>query len=66
MTGQLVFLWLILGMITTSTAWSLMRDELEMALGEEDEKQQPALRMLLTVVGILIWPVLVLELTRRR
>jgi len=66
MIGQLVFLWLIFGMMTTLSAWTLLSDELEMALSQEEEDQQPALRAMLTVVGVLMWPLLIIEISRRR
>ncbi len=46
MSVPLMFLmtWLLLGMVTTMSAWAAMSDELELALEEESEEIQGALR----------------------
>ena len=68
MSVPLMFLttWLLLGMVTTMSAWSSMADELEIALGEEEEDIRGVLRVLLTVVFVLAWPIVVVDLLQRR
>lgn len=60
------FAYMLLGMITTTSVWLSMPEEIEMAIGMEEEEVQPALRVFLTVVFVLAWPLVVLELARRR
>jgi len=63
---SLLFFYLVLGMITTSSAWAVMPDELETAIGMEvEEDDRPALRMFLTVLFVLAWPFLLVDLIRR-
>lgn len=62
---SLLFFYLVLGMITTSSAWSVMPDEIESAIGLEEEEMQPALRTFLTVVFVLAWPMVLVEMLRR-
>lgn len=59
------FFWMVLGMATTMSVWLTMPDELESAIGMEDEEVQPALRVFLTVVFVLAWPLVVVEMIRR-
>lgn len=60
------FVYLALGMITTASVWTTMADEIEMAIDLEEAEIQPVLRMFLTVVFVLAWPVVIFELARRR
>jgi hypothetical protein len=68
MSLPLMFLttWLLLGMVTTMSAWSSMGDELELALGEEEEELRGVLRVLLVAVFVIVWPLLVMDLLQRR
>lgn len=59
------FFWMVLGMATTMSVWVQMPDELESAIGMEAEEMQPALRTFLTVVFVLAWPVVLVEMIRR-
>lgn len=59
------FFWMVLGMATTMSVWLTMPDELESAIGMEDEEVQPALRVFLTVVFVLAWPLVLVEMIRR-
>lgn len=60
-----LFFWLVLGMITTTYAWVAMPEEIESAIGMEEEEMQPALRIFLTVVFVLAWPIVLVEMIRR-
>ncbi len=60
-----LFFWLVLGMITASSAWASMPEEIESAIGLEEEDMQPALRVFLTVVFVLAWPIVLVEMIRR-
>jgi hypothetical protein len=60
-----LFFWLMLGMITTMSAWMTMPEELESAIGLEQEDMQPVLRVFLTVVFVLAWPLVLVEMIRR-
>lgn len=59
------FFWMVLGMATTMSVWITMPDEIESAIGMEDEDMQPALRVFLTVVFVLAWPLVLVEMIRR-
>jgi hypothetical protein len=59
------FFWMVLGMATTMSVWLTMPDEIEGAIGMEDEDMQPALRVFLTVVFVLAWPLVLVEMIRR-
>lgn len=59
------FFWMVLGMATTMSVWLTMPDEIESAIGMEDEEMQPALRVFLTVVFVLAWPLVLVEMIRR-
>lgn len=58
------FLYLLLGMGTTSMVWVAMPDEIETAisLDVEDEAERPVLRFLVTVFFVLGWPLVLLEI----
>jgi hypothetical protein len=62
------FLYLLLGMGTTSIVWVAMPDEIEMAisLDLEDEAERPILRFLITVFFVLGWPLVLLEVFNRK
>lgn len=60
------FVYLMLGMITTTSVWVTMPEEIEMAIGLEEEEIQPALRVFLTIVFVLAWPAIVVELVKKR
>lgn len=64
----LVFAYLVFGLGTTIVAWASMPDEIEMAIGmdAEDEAQLPMLRTLVTAMFVLTWPVLLVEVIRKR
>lgn len=59
------FSYLILGMITTAVLWSQMSLEIEMAIGLEDDEAQGILRVFLTVVFVLAWPLVLYDVIRR-
>lgn len=61
-----VFLWLILGMVTCASAFQMMSDEIDMAVGQEPEEFQSSLRTLIIVIGVLVWPLLLAEMLQRR
>jgi len=60
------FSYLILGMITTAGLWSEMSMEIEMAIDLEDEDAQGFLRMFLTVIFVLAWPLVLWDVLRRQ
>ncbi len=62
------FLYLLLGMGTTSLVWVKMPDEIEMAisLDLEDEEERPILRFLVTVFFVLGWPLVLVEVMNRK
>ena len=62
------FLYLMLGMGVTTTAWVAMPDELELALSVDvdDESERPVLQFLLTLFFVLGWPVVLHELIKER
>lgn len=62
---SVLFFYIVLGMITTFSAWSVMPEEIESAIGLEEEEVQPALRAFLTVIFVLAWPILLVDLIRR-
>lgn len=64
----MTFAYLVIGLGTTIVAWSSMPDEIEMAIGmdTEDEDQLPLMRSLVTAMFVLIWPVLLVEVIRKR
>lgn len=59
------FSYLILGMITTAVLWSQMSLEIEMAIGLEEDEAQGVLRVFLTVVFVLAWPLVLYDVIRR-
>jgi hypothetical protein len=59
------FVWIVIGMITTTMAWLRMPDEIESAIGMEEEEMQPALRVFITVLFVLFWPLLLAEMLER-
>jgi hypothetical protein len=64
----LTFTYLVIGLGTTTLAWSGMSDEIEMAISFdlEDEGDRPALRSLVTLLFVITWPVLLAEVLRKR
>jgi hypothetical protein len=62
---SLLFFYLVLGMITKTSAFASMPDEIESAIGMEEEDVQPALRAFLTVLFVLCWPMVLVDLIRR-
>lgn len=59
------FAYLILGMLTTTFLWSSMQLEIEAALSLEEDEAQGALRVFLTVIFVLAWPVVLWDVLRR-
>jgi hypothetical protein len=61
-------LYLFLGMATTASLWITMPDELELAISMdlEDEDDRPVLRMILTIVFVVAWPLILVDVVRRR
>lgn len=59
------FFWMVLGMATTMSVWITMPDEIESAIDMEDEDMRPALRVFLTLVFVLAWPLVLVEMIRR-
>lgn len=64
----MTFAYLVIGLGTTIAAWVCMPDEIEMALAMDvdDQDQLPIMRSLLTAVFVLTWPVLLVEVIRKR
>jgi hypothetical protein len=62
------FLYLMLGMGTTLAVWVLMPDEIEMAisLDLEDESERPLLRFILTVFFVIGWPLVLVEVLKKK
>lgn len=60
------FVYLLFGMLTTLSLWSSLSDEIEAALEQEEEELQPALRVFLLVIFVMVWPAVVMEVARRR
>jgi len=62
------FLYVLLGMGTTTAVFVQMPDEIELALSldVEDEAERPLMRFLLTVFFVLGWPIVLYEVTRKR
>ena len=59
------FAYLLLGMTTTVVLWSQMAMEIEMAIGMEEDEFQPLLRVFLTVVFVLAWPLVLADVIRK-
>ena len=59
------FTYLVLGMITTVMLWSHMEDEIDLAIGMEDEEIHGPLRIFLMVVFVLAWPIVLWDVVRR-
>jgi hypothetical protein len=62
---SVLFFYLVLGMITMTSAFALMPEEIESAVGMEEEEVQPALRAFLAVLFVLCWPLVLVEIIRR-
>jgi hypothetical protein len=64
----MTFVYLTLGLATTTAAWYSMADEIELAisLDLEQDDHVPTFRILVTVVFVLCWPVLLAEVMRKR
>lgn len=56
--------YLILGMMTTSVLWTTMQLEIETALSMEDDDAQGVLRVFLTIVLVLAWPVVLWDVVK--
>jgi len=56
--------YLILGMMTTSVLWTTMQLEIETALSMEDDEAQGVLRVFLTIVLVLAWPVVLWDVVK--
>jgi hypothetical protein len=57
--------YLMLGMVTTGFLWSQMALEIEMAIGLEDDDTQGPLRLVLTIVFVLAWPLVLYDVLKR-
>ena len=64
----LTFVYLVVGLATTTVAWMQMPDEIEMAitLDLEDEKDRPFMRGFIVVMFVLTWPMVLAEVLRKR
>ena len=60
------FCYLVLGMITTAVLWDQMSMEIEMAIGLEEDEAQGFLRLFLTVIFVLAWPLVLWDVLRRQ
>jgi hypothetical protein len=64
----MTFVYLVVGLATTTVAWMQMPDEIEMAitLDLEDENDRPFMRGFVVVMFVLTWPMLLAEVLRKR
>ncbi|HEY1098363.1 MAG TPA: hypothetical protein VGF99_05530 [Myxococcota bacterium] len=60
--------YLVLGMGTTTAMWTGMQDELDMTLSMEldDDDDLPAMRLMLSVLFVLVWPMVIWDAFSRR
>ncbi len=60
--------YVVLGMGTTTALWSTMQDELDLALSLEfdDDEHIPAIRLVLSVLFVLAWPIVFWDAFSRR
>ena len=63
-----VFAYLLMGIATMWMAWTKMPDEIEMSLALEldDDAQLPMMRIMLSAFFVLSWPMLLVEVLRKR
>ena len=61
------FCYLFMGMIATMALWGQLSDEIDLSIEMEESEveAQGALRMFITVVFVLAWPVVVSDVIRR-
>lgn len=59
------FSYLLLGFITTAVLWSQMSLEIEMAIGLEEDEAQGLLRVFLTIVFVLAWPLVLYDVIKK-
>ena len=59
------FLYVLCGMITTAVLWSQMSLEIEMAIGQEEDEAQGILRVFLTIIFVLAWPLVLWDVLRK-
>lgn len=60
------FCYVICGMITTAVLWSQMSLEIEMAIGLEEDEAQGILRVFLTIIFVLAWPLVLWDVFRSK
>jgi hypothetical protein len=62
--------YLVLGMVTTATLWAQMEPEIEMALDLEEsevgEEMKGPMRLMLTLLFVLFWPVVIYDFMSRK
>ncbi len=63
--SSFLFVYLVCGMLCTGTLWEKMQDEIEMAIGLEEDEIQGALRALMVVVFVLVWPLVLADYLRK-
>ena len=59
------FCYLVLGMISTTALWSHLQEEIEMAIGLEEDETQAGLRLFLMIVYVIAWPVVLYDVIRK-
>jgi len=57
--------YLFLGMLLTAQLWQSMALEIEMAIGMEEEEVQGPLRLFLTIILVLAWPVVLWDVVSK-
>ncbi len=64
----LTFVYLVVGLATTMMAWAQMPDEIEMAISMDldDDAERPFLRLFITVMFVLSWPMVLAEVIENR
>ncbi|MCP4503791.1 MAG: hypothetical protein GY822_28020 [Deltaproteobacteria bacterium] len=55
----------VLGMGTTAVLWPMLQDEIEMAIGMEDEEMHNAMRISMMLAFVLLWPIVLWDVVRR-
>ena len=55
----------VLGMGTTAVLWPMLQDEIEMAIGMEDEEMHAAMRISVMIAFVALWPIVIWDVVRR-